>query len=399
MPTLLQLNCTANWGSTGKIAEQIGVRAQQKGWKVYMAYGRKILPSSLQTICVGHKLSPYLHYAENRLLDHEGLGSRFETQRLIKKIQVIHPDVVHLHNIHDHWLNYKLLFEYLNRTDIKVVWTLHDCWSYTGGCSHYTLLNCNKWQTECKNCVRSHLLRDYSNQQFHLRKDLFTANMNLTLVSVSKWLEGEVRKSFLKDAHIQTILNGVDVNLFRPIKVSDINNKYNLHGKFVLVAAATAWSSAKGLEDYKVLATLLPSDCTLILIGLNEKQLRSLPQSIIGLPRTANVQELVEFYSRADVVMNLSYQESFGLTTVEGLACGSPSIVYNATASPELVTPETGIVVEPGDIHGVLSAILKIKQKGKVAYSTACRQRAEQYFDKNKNFEKYIQLYDELLKQ
>jgi glycosyltransferase involved in cell wall biosynthesis len=187
--------------------------------------------------------------------------------------------------------------------------------------------------------------------------------------------------------------------MFHPLQSSALRERLALVGKFIMVAAATAWSERKGLKDYLALAKLLPEDCVIILIGLPERLIKAMPDAILGVARTSNVQELVEYYSMADVVMNLSYQESFGLTTVEGFACGTPAIVYNATASPELVTPETGIVVEPGDIQGVLSAILQIKQNSKAAYSTACRQRAEQYFDKNKNFEKYIQLYDELLKR
>lgn len=397
MPTLLQLNCTANWGSTGKIAEQIGVRAQQKGWDVYMAYGREMLSSSLQIIRVGSKLNPYLHYAEHRLFDREGLASRCATKQLLRRIEQIHPDIVHLHNIHDHWLNYQLLFEFLNRADIKVVWTLHDCWAYTGGCSYYTLLGCQKWQTECNRCPHHALFKDLSQVQFNLRKLLLTSSKNLTLVPVSHWLESEVKKSVLKNLPIHTILNGVDIHTFHPLQSSLLREKLALEDKFIMVAAATAWSDSKGFLDYLALAKLMPKDCVIILIGLSERLIKTMPDGILGVARTSNVQELVEYYSMADVVMNLSYQESFGLTTVEGYACGTPAIVYNATASPELVTPETGIVVESGDIQGVLSAILQIKQKGKDAYSDSCRRRAEVFYDKNKNFNEYIALYDSLL--
>jgi glycosyltransferase involved in cell wall biosynthesis len=269
MPTLLQLNCTANWGSTGKIAEQIGIRAQQNGWEVYMAYGRKMLPSSLQTIRVGNKLNPYLHYVQHRLLGREGLASRCATKQLLCLIEQIQPDIVHLHNIHDHWLNYKLLFEYLNKTNIKVVWTLHDCWNYTGGCGYYTLLDCNKWQTECSHCPQPRLLLDNSREQFNLRKSLFTQNRSLTLVPVSRWLEGEVRKSFLRDKLIHTILNGVDIGLFHPIQTNSIRQKHGLEGKFILMAAATSWTDRKGLKDYLALSDLLPEYCTILLVGLS----------------------------------------------------------------------------------------------------------------------------------
>jgi glycosyltransferase involved in cell wall biosynthesis len=397
MPTLLQITSALNWGSIGRIAEQVGELAQRRGWKVYFAYGRYANPSALEVIRVGGKLNPYLHYAAHRLLDREGLASCGATRQLIHRIQEIHPDIVHLHDIHDHWLNYKLLFEYLNQTDIKVVWTLHDCWNFTGGCCHYTHLHCNKWQGECSKCPRPGLLRDKSLYQFHLRKSLFTANRFLTLVPVSKWLEGEVRKSFLKDVPIQAILNGVDIDVFHEIKDNRLRQTLHLGGKFILMAAATSWSKQKGLDDYSALSQILPDDCVIVLVGLSPAQIKHLPSNIMGVPRTSNVQELAEYYSMADVVMNLSYEETFGLTTAEGYACGTPAIVYNATASPELVTPETGRVVEPGDIQGVLSAVMEIKEKGKSWYAAACRKRAETWYDKNKNFKQYISLYDSLL--
>jgi glycosyltransferase involved in cell wall biosynthesis len=214
---------------------------------------------------------------------------------------------------------------------------------------------------------------------------------------VSKWLEGEVRKSFLKDVPIQAILNGVDIDVFHEIKDNRLRQTLHLGGKFILMAAATSWSKQKGLDDYSALSQILPDDCVIVLVGLSPAQIKHLPSNIMGVLRTSNVQELAEYYSMADVVMNLSYEETFGLTTAEGYACGTPAIVYNATASPELVTPETGRVVEPGDIQGVLSAVMEIKEKGKSWYAAACRKRAETWYDKNKNFKQYISLYDSLL--
>jgi glycosyltransferase involved in cell wall biosynthesis len=397
MQTLLQINVTANWGSTGKIAEQIGIRAKAHGWNVYMAYGRSMNPSKLALIKVGSKFNPYIHFAISRLFDREGLSSRKETKQLINRIKQIKPDIIHLHNIHDHWLNYQLLFEYINSTSIKVVWTFHDCWAFTGHCCHFTSIKCLKWQSQCDKCPMKSGFIDASKNNFQLKKSLFLNCKNLTIVPVSKWLEGETRKSFFTNSNIDTILNGVDTTMFHPIETDEIRDKYNLHGKFVLMAAATAWSNAKGLQDYIELSKRLPSDCVLMLVGLTPRQMKSMPNSILCLSRTANVTELAELYSTADIVMNLSYQETFGLTTAEGFACGTPTIVYNATASPELVTDQTGCIVELGNVDGVLDAILNIKSKGKNFYSASCRQRALDLYDKDKNYEKYISLYSELV--
>ena len=186
MPTILQINITANWGSTGKIAESIGLAAIKRGWESYIAYGRIANPSVSKLIKVGGKLNTYLHYAGNRLLDLEGRCSSLATKRLIKEIARSKPDVVQLHNIHDHFLNYRLLFEYLNQADIKVVWTFHDCWAFTGHCYHFVQQDCMKWQAECRDCPQRNKFIDRSRENFNLKKSMFSANQNLTIVPCSE---------------------------------------------------------------------------------------------------------------------------------------------------------------------------------------------------------------------
>lgn len=398
MPKLLQINSTANWGSTGRIAEQINIKAKERGWECYIAYGRKNNPSQSQLIKVGGVLNPYIHFAQQFLFDTEGLNSQCTTRRLIKQINLLKPDIIHLHNIHDHWLNYKILFEYLNTTDIPVVWTQHDCWAFTGGCMHFVHSNCEKWKTGCNNCPRRKIIIDNSKGSFNLKKSLFTANKNLTLVAVSHWLENEMRHSFFNSSKIIPVLNGVDIDIFHPLKETFVREKYGIGNKFLLIGLATAWSSSKGLKDYIELSKRIPNDCVIMLIGLKKNQISNLPANIIGIERTSNIHELVEFYSSADIVLNLSYQETFGLTTVEGFACGTPGIVYNRTASPELIEGEVGYVVEAGNIEQLLSTIAKIKSNGKVYYSENCRKRAVEFYDKNKCFDKYVDLYEKLIK-
>lgn len=397
MPKILHINVTANWGSTGRITEQLCTLARTKGWECFVAYGRYANRSNFNLLKVGGRLNVYGHYIENRLLDNEGLASRLATKRFVRKIKRIAPDIIHLHNIHDHWINYRILFEYLNTTDIPVVWTQHDCWAFTGGCAHFAINSCMKWQTDCQQCQYKRSLYDRSSRNLFLKKKLFLAHKNLTIVPVSHWLEDEIGKSFLKNNKIQTIYNGVDINIFNHKDSGFIRKKYGLIDKFVLLGVASAWSDKKGFKDYITLSQLLPQDCVIVMVGLPIKQIESLPLNIIGIERTNNVEELVEFYSMADVVLNLSYQESFGLTTVEGMACGTPSIVYNATASPELVSQETGIIVQAGDIDGVLAAIYQMKSVGKDFYSKSCRARVEEHFQDDKCFDKYIKLYNDIL--
>ncbi len=398
MPKVLQINVTANWGSTGKIAEQINIRAMERGWDCYIAYGRNSNPSQSKLIKVGKMINVYEHYFENRFFDNEGLASRIPTKCFIKQIEEISPDIIHLHNIHDHWLNYKILFEYLNTTNIPIVWTQHDCWAFTGGCGHYSSSGCDKWQMGCNTCPRKKILIDNSKKNFNLKKSLFTANKNLTLVPVSRWLENEMRHSFFNSNKIISILNGVDIDIFHPLKETSVREKYGIGNKFLLIGLATAWSARKGLNDYIELSKRIPTDYVIMLIGLKKNQISKLPTNIIGIERTSNIQELVELYFSADTVLNLSYEETFGLTTAEGFACGTPGIVYNRTASPELIEGEVGYVIEAGNIEQLLSTIAKIKSNGKVYYSENCRKRAVEFYDKNKCFDKYVDLYEKLIK-
>ena len=400
---LLQINVTANWGSTGKIAEQINLLAQKWGWETYIAYGRNNNPSQSKLFLVGNTFQVYEHYVERVLFDNDGLASRVATHKLIEKVKMIRPDIIHLHNIHDHWLNYRILFKYLNTLDVPIIWTQHDCWSFTGDCGYFSQLACNQWISKCsKNCPyrEGQIMRKFINnagKHYELKKELFTTTKNLTLVPVSHWLEGVLRQSFLKEKPIKTILNGVDVNVFKPLDdAKGTLRKYGLEAVRYVVGVATAWSVRKGFKDYCQLTSLMPEGVKIVLVGLNEIQQQEAERfGIIGIPRTENVGELVALYNGASIVMNLSYEETFGLTTVEGFACGTPSIVYNATASPELVTHETGIVCEPGDIDGVADAVRTLLAKENLV--DACRKRAVEFYDKNDRYREYVELYEELV--
>ncbi len=399
MPTLLQITASSNWGAIGRIANQIGELALSQGWDSYIAYGRYYNPSSSKLIKVGSKQDVILHYLGHKLFDMDGLLSNNATKELVSAIEQLSPDLIHLHNIHDHWLNYEILFECLEKLSIPIVWTQHDCWSFTGGCSHFTLNNCSKWKLSCSECfIRKGFtpLVDKSEYHFKRKKELFNSLSNLTIVAVSRWLESLLKESFLNGNNLKMIYNGVDTELFRPV-ASSIKERLNIEGKSLLVALATAWSKQKGLEDYIALSRILPDNIKLLLVGMTDKQQKEMPDDLLTMGKTQSVQELAEIYSGADIVMNLSYEETFGLTTVEGLACGTPGIVYNCTASPELITKETGIIVNPGDIYGVLSAIMEVLRIGKRFYSSSCRERALSLFDKANNYNEYLNLYKELL--
>ncbi len=391
---LLQINVTANWGSTGKIAEQIGQCAIAHGWDSYIAYGRWYNPSQSHLIKIGNKLDMYQHYAEQRILDNEGLCSSRATKEFIKRINEIKPDVIQLHNIHDHYLNYRLLFEYLNKTDIKVVWTFHDCWAFTGHCFHFITKGCERWKSGCFDCPLQHeypkTFFDRSRKNYTMKKNLFGANNNLTIIACSEWIANFVRQSFLKDKPIYVINNGVDLNVFKDSESLDTNKK-----SFHVLAVSNVWNKDKGFDDILKLREILSNEYEITIVGVTKQQLNSLPQGIVGIERTQNVHELVALYSKVDVFINPTYADNFPTVNLEALACGTPVITYRTGGSPEALDEKTGVVVEQGDINGLAVAIQKMKENP--LSSADCRKRAEDYFEKDKCFEKYIELYNGLM--
>lgn len=400
---VVQICVEGNTGSTGTIAEEIGKIAIANGWESYIAHGRFSRPSASKIIKIGNRFGIFFHGIQTRLFDRHGLESKNATKKLIKQIIVINPDIIHLHHLHGYYINIEILFEFLSSANIPVIWTFHDCWSITGHCTHFDFVGCDKWRTECNHCPQlneypSSILKDRSKDNFYLKKTLFNSVNNLTVVSVSNWLNGIVGQSFMGKLSRRVIYNGVNLNIFNPKYLnSNIRKKYNIGDKFLILGLATTWTNRKGLQDFIELSKQIGKDEIIVLIGLNISQIKSLPNTIIGLQRTENQYELRDLYVASDVFMNLSPEETFGLTTAEALACGTPAIVYNATASPELVSINTGIIVEKQDMQGLLLAIKEVKTKGKLFYSASCRLRAIELFDKDIRFNEYFNLYNEKL--
>ena len=399
MKKLLQIDSCLVTGSTGRITESVAQIAQKKGWECYIVHGGRYVkrPSCMKDIQSVSPTGEYLHYAESLLFDNHGLASRRATRRVIEQIKQIKPDVVQLHCVHGYYLNYKILFEYLNSTNIPVVWTLHDCWAFTGHCAHFVTAGCEKWKTGCYDCP---LKGDYpksfvecSKRNYELKKRLFTANKNLHIVPVSDWMADFVRDSFLKDKDITVIKNGVDLNVFRP---SAIHND----GIIRILGVSGVWNKDKGLYDFYELRKKLNTDkYEIILVGLSKEQMKELPEGIKGIEHTESVQELAELYASSSVFVNPTYADTFPTVNLEALACGTPVITYKTGGCPEAVSSETGWVVDQGDVDGIVAIINGFDKKDKSeikAQREACRRRAEQEFDKTECFEEYVELYEEL---
>lgn len=400
---LLQINVAANWGSHGRIAEEIGLEAMAQGWESYIAYGRYANPSKSHIVKIGDLFDHCLHGAQSLLLDRHGLASCGPTKKLIREIEQIKPDLIHLHNIHGFYLNYPILFRYLSTVDIPVVWTLHDCWAFTGHCAWPIHGHCDRFQEQCCHCplqskgYPKSFLSDRSRSNFKLKKRYFRSLQDLHLVTVSRWLEQQVRLSFMQDMDIRTIYNGLDTEVFRP---SGTPPTSVTDGHPLVLGVCNAWYDWKGLDDMAALREILPDDYEVMVVGVNEDQMHRLPEGITCIRRTDSVSQLAEIYSQADVFVNPSKVESFGMTTAEALSCGTPSIVYDTSACPEVVDNLTGRVVPLGDVNALAKAVMEIcSLPGREAMRQACRERAIRLFNRQDRYKEYLQLYNEVLQK
>jgi len=402
MLKVLQITCTLNSGSVGRIAEDIGRLAIQNEFDSYFGYGSKRNESQLKVIQVGSNFEMYVHAIETRLFDNHGFSSRYATSKFIKKLKEINPDIIHLHNIHGYYINIELLFNYIRERNIQLVWTLHDCWPLTGHCSFFDMANCEKWKKQCHHCPNTHkypnsLFFDFSTRNFELKKTLFSNLNNVTIVTPSVWLSKIVKKSFLSNYPVEVINNGIDLSAFKPMDTIAVEQKYKLKNKKVILGVASIWDKRKGLADFILLSQLISNDKLIILVGLKKSQLKNLPSNIIGIARTENLYELATLYSYASVFVNPTYVDNFPTTNIEALACGTPVITYNTGGSPESVSKATGFIVEKGDINILLERINLILSVDKEIYSLACRERAERHYDKNQKYVEYIQIYKNMI--
>lgn len=401
MKTIIQINTTCNWGSTGHIVEQISLMAARDGWNCIIAHGsRYVNKSQFPTIPIGNRLDNYFHAFCGEFMGMHGLGSIYSTKQFIKKIDCIKPDLIHLHNIHGYYINYKVLFNYLAESQIPVVWTLHDCWSMTGHCTHFDMIGCNKWQTECGRCpllmaqYKSRLF-DRSKSNFLLKKRLYDELDKVTVVPVSNWLAGIVSRSILSKFPVRVIQNGIDISLFQPVQ-NTIRAKYSIPtDKMLILSVMNGYDKEKGIEEINKIAET--NQYAVMVVGLSKNQTKGLSRNIINVGRTNNQAELASYYSAADVFLNPTYNDTFPTTNMEALACGTPVITYRTGGSPEIIDQKTGIVVEKGDYGDLLNAINTVFENGKEKYTNACRKRAVEKFNKSDRFVDYIKLYDEIL--
>lgn len=386
---VVQINATCGVGSTGKICVSVSEALNDiniENYIIYSAIGTEF-PAGIS--CSSKKYIK-LQALKSKILGNYGFNSRFATQRIIKQLENINPDIVHLHNIHGHDCNLTLLFDYFKKKKQKLYWTFHDCWAFTGYCPHFTLVKCDKWKTKCKECPQFKNYSwffDKSSTVFQKKKALFSG-LDLTIITPSKWLSELVKESFLKDYPTKVINNGIDLSVFKPTD-SNFRKKYNCENKYILLGVAFDWGEKKGLDVFIELSKRLNEQYQIVLVGTNDNIDKQLPDNIISIHRTQNQQELAEIYTAADLFVNPTREENYPTVNMEAIACGTPVLTFNTGGSPEIITENTGSVVECDNIDEFEA---EIERMCVLDFRQSCLNRRED-FDKQKRFDEYRRLY------
>jgi len=395
---VLQINDVCGRGSTGKICVGISRLAKDAGIDNKIVYfsGQSDYPLAKK---ISSNASIKMQALKSRIFGNYGFNSDFATKKLIKELTEYDPDIVHIHNIHGHDVNFELLFDFLKRKNKKVVYTFHDCWAFTGYCPHFSMIKCDKWQTTCSHCPLKKSFSwffDASERNFE-RKKKALEGLDLTIVTPSKWLADVVGRSFLKDVPVKVINNGIDLDVFKPCK-SNFRSSYGIsENEYVVLGVAFGWNKRKGLDVFIELNKRLPKEYRIVLVGTNDKVDRQLPKSIISIHRTQNQRQLAEIYTAADLFVNPTREENYPTVNMESLACGTPVLTFRTGGSPEILNEKCGQVVDCDDIAALEKSICDICENKPFSVGD-CTKRAKS-FDMNERFREYVYLYREILKQ
>lgn len=396
---VLQINSVCGVGSTGRIATDLYKVLEEQGHECVIAYGRGTAPEGIKTIKIGTNIENYIHVAKTRIFDKHGFGSTRATREFIKKVEEYNPDVIHIHNIHGYYINIEILFDYLKRANKKVIWTLHDCWSFTGHCAYFDYVGCSKWKDGCDKCPQkksypNSILVDSSKWNYDKKKNIFTGVKDLTIVTPSKWLSNLVKESYLSEYEVEVINNGIDLEVFKPTE-SNFREKYGLENKFIILGVASVWEERKGLKYLVQLSQKLDTNYRVIVVGVSKKQKKQLPSNVIGITRTNNVKELAEIYTAADVFVNPTLEDNFPTTNLEAVACGTYVVTFNTGGSVETFNKNNGFCIEKKKTEELKNTIEGIKNYMKNTLSYRGLGNTD-YLDRKKKYYKYLDLYKRL---
>ena len=394
---IVQINATCGVGSTGKICVGISHSLNKQNIENYILYSSISNGYNLGISCSDDYYIKK-QAIKSKIFGNYGFNSSKATKKMIEELNRINPDIVHLHNIHGHDCNLELLFSYLKEKKIKIFWTFHDCWAFTGYCPHFTMVKCNKWKSCCFDCVQRRefsFLFDKSKKLYNEKKRLFQG-LDLTVITPSQWLADLVGESFLKDYPIKVINNGIDLSVFKPLK-SSFREKYNISSsKKIILGVSFGWGVKKGLDIFIELSKRLDREkYQVVLVGTDSKVDNTLPKEILSIHRTQNQTELAEIYSAADVFINPTREENYPTVNMESIACGTPVITFKTGGSPEMLDETCGSVVECNDIDALEREVVRVCTEKPYSEAECVKKALE--FDQNERFDEYIKLYERVI--
>lgn len=397
---VLQINALADYRSTGRNTIELSEYLTKNGHESWIAYS-KCLKATENSYRINSNFDGKFHALMSRVTGMQGYFSYFATKRLIDFMKKKNFDIVLLGNLHNNYVNIPMLLKYFLDYNVHCVIVLHDCFMFTGKCVYYTEYNCYKWKSCCHHCEffkknNPSWFFDNTKKLYNMKKKYYDKMDNMGVIGVSKWITNEAKQSILKNAKIiDSVYNWVDLDIFLP-KPNNLKSEYGLNNKFVILGVASIWMKNKGIELFYNLSDELPDDCHIVLVGKNTNIKNS--EKITYIDEIHDIYMLAQLYNMADVFLNLSLEETFGKVSAEALSCGTPIITTNLTANPELAGENCGYVLENRDTDTILKYINKVKENKKEFYTSYARKFSEDNFDKNKNLQKYCNIFNELLK-
>lgn len=393
---IVQIN-TFSYKAAGNIMMNLHKAMLNEGIDSYVAWGRGRKAENDHEYYMNDDFGVKMHGAFTRITDKHGFGSKKATENLLEWIDNINPDVIHLHCIHGYYINIELLFNYIKENGIKVVWTQHDCWAFTGHCAYFDAVGCFKWKKGCYKCEQlstypSSIIRDNSRWNWGMKKKLFSG-LNMTIVTPCKWLSELVKESYLGNYPIQVIYNGINTSIFKPTK-SIFKKDYYIENKKIILGVASEWTERKGLKDFVELNEVINKrEFVIVIVGVNKRQKKMLPQDIVCVERTENVKQLAAIYTAAYVYFNPTYEDNYPTVNLESICCGTPVVTYNTGGSPEALCGEKyGIVIEKKDYARILTYVRDIYYK-----KFKCDFTDKSFFDENRMVIQYLELYKSIL--
>jgi putative colanic acid biosynthesis glycosyltransferase len=396
---ILQINTTANRGSTGRITEWLGHTFLDAGHDSCIVYGRHEARSRSELMRVGGPLDLVGHGLVSAALSRHGFGSLRATRQACRSIKAWNPDVVLLHNLHGYYIHIEFLFDFLSSLECPILWTLYDCWAFTGHCTYFDDVGCTRWQTRCHNCPKLHKYPysfgwDRTTRNFEDKRLIFNMPICMELLVHSDWLAGLVRKSYLNKYPLHVSPSGVDLSIFHP---GASTRSPMWPGKKIILGVASRWDARKGLDDLLALAKRFPPDHLVIIVGWSKGSRKDMPSNVMPISRTDSIHELAAYYARADVFVNPTYQDNFPTVNLEALACGTPVVTYRTGGSPEAIDDKTGVVVDKGDLDGLLRAVQSVLAHPRAAWRASCRRRAERLYNKEDRYADYLRIVERMV--